>query len=939
MRLCWSGAHDPRRDARQRGHSRAGGRRKDCYPAPVLDVPRTPHAIDASELSRELDVDLAVGLSQVEAERRLARVGPNALPQEKRRPLAWVLLGQFKSPLIYLLLGAALIALALGERADAAVIAVVVVVNAVIGAVQEGRAERSLEALRKLSGVAARARRDGKETALPAIELVPGDVITLSAGDAVPADARVIEAARAETDEAALTGESLPVEKTTPALPPESRLPDRTNMIFAGTNLVSGRARALVTSTGSSTEVGHIAKLTGGAVEPKTPLETRIERFGRTLLFAAAAIFVLVSAIGVWRGVAAGEIAMIAISQVVGMVPEGLPVAMTIALAVGVQRMAKRRAIVRRLAAVETLGSITVICSDKTGTLTKNEMTATRLVLPGGDAIDVAGVGYEPRGKLTRGGEVITAAPGSDLFALLEVAVLCNDAELVESEGGVHRVLGDPTEGALVVLARKAGLDPAALRQAAPRTGEIPFSSADKRMATEHERAGTPYLAVKGGPEAVLPFVTHLREGGLDAPIGPERRAQLAHAVDDMTGRGLRVLAFALAPDQRASEGIGRARTKLVLLGLIGELDPPREGAKSAVARCRTAGIRPIMITGDHKRTALAIGRELGLVSSESDALDGAELARLSDAELRAAVSRVSVFSRVEPADKLRIVTALQANGDVAAMTGDGVNDAPAIARADVGVAMGTTGTDVAKQASKVVVLDDDFATIVAAIEEGRVVYANLRKVLLLLLSTSLAEVAVLTLAMVLGFPPPFVAVQILWNNLVTEGVVTVNLVLEPAEGNELERPPSPRDEPLVTRAMAQRIGLMTLAIVVSTLGWYVFRIRAGVPQMQASTEAFTVLAVCEWFNVLSCRSATQSALSFGLVKNPYLLGGLVAGNLLQVAVIFWPPMNALFHTVPMDLSQVVMIGAVASLVFWVEELRKWLWRTREATRAVEASR
>ncbi len=899
------------------------------HPAAVERLPSPPHALEARDLAAALGTDPTRGLAPAEAAERLARHGPNTLPEPEARSLLAVFFGQFKSPLIYLLFLAAAIALSLREIADAAVIFTVVLLNAVIGAVQEGRAERSLKALRKLTESSARVVRGGTETTTPARALVPGDVILLAAGDAVPADARLIEAAAIEADESALTGESLPIEKHTAPLPEDTRLAERQNLLHAGTNVVAGRARAVVFATGPDSEVGRIAELTGGAVEPKTPLEARIDRFGRALLVAAAGLFVLVSVVGLVRGIALADIAMIAISQVVGMVPEGLPVAMTIALAVGVQRMAKRRAIVRRLAAVETLGSITVICSDKTGTLTKNEMTVMRVVLPSGAAYDVTGVGYAPVGELRRSGERVVPAPGSDLYALLEASVLCNDADLMVDAEGAHRVLGDPTEGALLTLASKAGLEPQSIRSAAPRSGEIPFSSQAKRMATEHDRDEVPFLAVKGGPEAVLPLCGLARIDGNDTPLTEEIRGRIEAAITEMGRNALRVLCLAIAPERRAEDGLDGEGPDMVLLGLVGELDPPRDEAKEAIVRCRSAGIRPIMITGDHRDTAIAIARSLGLLDEGGRAIDGAELARMSDDDLTRAVPEVSVFSRVEPADKLRIVAALQARGEICAMTGDGVNDAPALARADVGVAMGQSGTDVAKQAAKVVVTDDNFASIVAAVEEGRVVFANLRKVLLLLLSTSIAEVAVLTFAMLAGYPPPFVAVQILWNNLVTEGVITVNLVLEPPEGDELRRPPNPKEESLVTGAMLHRILLMTAAITVSTLGWFVYRLDTGIPFEQARAEAFTTLAVCEWFNVLSCRSATRSALSTSVFKNRFLVAGLLAGNLLQVAVIYVPAMNELFYTQAFDLVQVLSIGLVASLVLWVEELRKLLVRRR----------
>jgi Ca2+-transporting ATPase len=584
-------------------------------------------------------------------------------------------------------------------------------------------------------------------------------------------------------------------------------------MVYAGTHVTAGRARAVVVATGPATEIGHIAALAEGAPATKTPLERRVAQFGRYVIVAAAAMFVLINAIGLARGMAFGEIVMVAISQVVGMVPEGLPVAMTIALAIGVQRMARRRAVVRRLAAVETLGSTTVICTDKTGTLTRNEMTVTTVLLPDGRELAVSGVGYEPRGEVREDGRRIEPVEREELRALLEAAVLCNDAQLEGPRDSEPRwkPIGDPTEVALLTLALKSGLVPGEVRARWPRRAELPFDPAAKMMATQHETPRGPRVLVKGAPEVVL---------GLAALDG-EARARLRNAAERMAGRALRVLAFGVV---EGAELDGRTRFaplegRVTLLGLLGQIDPPRLEVKDAVAACRQAGIRPVMVTGDHKATGQAIARELGIARDGDLAVDGRELEQLSDAELAARIERISVFARVHPAQKLRIVGAYQQRGAVVAMTGDGVNDAPALVKADVGVAMGVTGTEVAKEAAKIVIADDNFATIVAAVEEGRVVYRNIKKAVLLLFSTSAAEVLVLLLGVLLGYPPPFAAVQILWNNLVTEGLITVNLVMEPPEGDEMERPPIPADQPLLDRVLLTRFAFMVPAIVVSTLG------------------------------------------------------------------------------------------------------------------------
>jgi Ca2+-transporting ATPase len=870
--------------------------------------------------------DPARGLDLAEVDRRQGLHGANALPEAPPRPL-WRIFGrQFKSPLIYILFVAAVLAVVLGHHADALVILAVVVANALIGSYQEGRAEHSMAALRELSAVQVRVRRAGEEKVLPAHELVPGDIMLLAAGDAIAADARLVEHAQLEVAEAALTGESLPVAKSLTPLPESTGLADRRNMVYSGTHVTAGRARAVVVATGAHTEVGAIAGLTERAEEPKTPLERRLDQFGRALVMAALALFVAVVLLGLWRQLPLAEVLMVAISQMVSMVPEGLPVAMTIALAIGMQRMAGRGAIVRRLSAVETLGSTTVICTDKTGTLTRNEMTVVSAWLPDGRELAVEGVGYRPDGALFCDGTALPQELGdAALQSLLQAAVLCNDSQLLPPDNGVDawHVLGDPTEAALLVLARKAGLDPAQVRQDSPRNAELPFDAETKLMATGHGvEATSRRVLVKGAPEAVFRLI---RAGDASA-------AKAASAVAEaMAGKALRVLAFAtvdgiaLCPKAGFEALTGRA----ALLGLVGQIDPPRLEVRSAVEACRGAGIRPVMVTGDHKLTGLAIARELGIAREGDRAIDGSELERMGEAELDEALPHVAVFARVQPAQKLRIVEALQSRGEVVAMTGDGVNDAPALARADVGVAMGITGTEVAKSAAKIVITDDNFSTIVGAVEQGRVVYGNIKKLILYLFATSIDEVVVLMLALLGGLPMPLAAVQILWINIVTEGTLTVNLVMDPPAGDEMRRSPVPRNDRLLDGTMLLRVLLMASAAVLVTFGWYAWRIGQGVALEQVRTETFTLLAMCQWFNVLNCQSGTQSALRLGVLKNRWLLGGLILSVLLQLLVIYAPPMNALFHTVPLPDHVLAPLLLLASSVLWVEELRKLLARRR----------
>ncbi len=889
----------------------------------------------AADACTQTGSDQALGLSQEEVARRLAQHGANKLPEEETKPLWRMFLRQFASPLIYILFAAAVLALALGKHEDALVILIVVLINSIIGTLQEGRAERSMASLRKLSSLHVRVLRGGKEEMIAASELVPGDVMLLAAGDAVGADARMLQAAALEAAEAALTGESLPVVKHSEPLPEDTLLADRLNMVFSGTHITAGRGKALVVATGQSTEVGKIARMTTGAVEPKTPLEVRMDQFGRHLVIASVILFAVVIVAGLLRGMPLVDILMVAVSQMVSLVPEGLPVALTIALAVGMQRMAARGAIVRRLAAVETLGSTNIICSDKTGTLTKNEMTVTAFCLPDGRKVEVSGSGYAPEGTLSCAGSDLTPASGdAALRLILEAGVLCNDSQLVPPTAEETRwhSLGDPTESALLTVALKACIEPTQLRHEWPRRAEIPFDSATKLMATQHGHTHRPNrVFIKGAPEMLLPLCDHARHGDEVLPLDDTARREILNAGEQMALQALRLLAVAMVDEAELDEDAGFAQFngRAVFLGLIGQMDPPREEVKAAVAECRAAGIRPVMVTGDHKATGLAIARMLGIARDDDRAVDGRELEAMPKQDLVANIDHIAVFARVHPAQKLRIVEALQSQRNVVAMTGDGVNDAPALARADVGVAMGITGTEVAKGAAKIVITDDNFTTIVHAVEQGRLVYGNIQKLLLFLFATSIDEVIILLGALLFGYPLPLAAVQILWINLVTEGTLTLNLVMEGPEGDEMQRKPLRTSEPLITRPMLRRMAVMVPTSVAATLGYFIWRLSTGAPFVLVQTETFTLLAVCQWFNVLNCESATRSVFRLGFLKNPWLLGGLVLANLLQLAVVYTAPMNKLFHTVPISLPHFFLIGTVASSVLWTEEIRKWIARRR----------
>jgi magnesium-transporting ATPase (P-type) len=610
-----------------------------------------------------------------------------------------------------------------------------------------------------------------------------------------------------------------------------------------------------------------------------------------------------------------------------------LPVATTVALAVGMQRMARRGAIVRRLAAVESLGSTTVICTDKTGTLTRNEMTAVAVWLPDDRTLSVGASGLVPSAEILHGETPVPVGSDAALTAALEAAALCNDARLLPPEEADPRwhATGDPTEAALLALALQGGVEPAAAALRFPRTGEVPFDAGAKMMATEHRGPDGPVVMVKGAPEAVLRLCGEVLRDGAARPLSEGARKDAARAAETLAGQALRVLALARAPGPLpgGENPWAALQGRLQLLGMVGEIDPPREDAAQAVRDCRTAGIRPVMVTGDHRLTGVAIARSLDISRDGDLVLDGTELARLSGEDLLRDVSRVAVFARVHPEQKLRIVEALQARGEVVAMTGDGVNDAPALARSEVGVAMGRSGTDVAKQAADVVLTQDDFSSIVAAVAEGRLVYQNLRKALLLLLSTGLAEILVLLGALVAGMPFPFVAVQILWNNVVTEGTITVNLAMEPAEGDEMARPPTAPDAPLLGRALLARIGWLGAVITGITLGYFAWEVSRGRPLPEARTAAFTLLAFCEWANVLNIRSETRSVISTPIWKNRWLLGGLAASIALQAAVLTWPPLMRLFRTVHLPASEIALLALLGSVVVVAEEARKAVARRR----------
>ena len=883
--------------------------------------PEPWHALSADEVARHLQSG-PEGLDTAEVHRRLALHGPNRLASGKRRGpwLRFVL--QFHNILLYVMLGAAAITAVLGHWVDTGVLLAAVVVNAIIGFIQEGKAESALEAIRSMLAPRATVLREGARLDVDAAELVPGDRVLLVSGDRVPADLRLIEVRELRVEEAALTGESLPVDKDSLAVAADASLGDRTGMAHSGTLVVYGQATGIVVATGGHTEIGQINRLLAGIRHLNTPLLRQIDRFGRflavTILTLAAATFVL----GVlWRGHAPAEMFMMVVALAASAIPEGLPAIMTVTLALGVQRMARRHAIVRRLPAVEALGSVTVICSDKTGTLTRNEMTVRRVICAGLD-VDVAGAGYEPVGELTVAGRVVDAHRHPALLQALRAGVLCNDAHL-RAESGAWQVVGDPTEGALLVLGCKAGLARQAVEAQWPRVDSIPFESQHRFMATAHRDAdGQPWIFVKGAPERVLDIcASELAEDG-EHPIDVDTWRRMAN---DTAARGLRLLGLACRRAAPAGERLGFADVErgFTMLGLVGIVDPPREESIGAVAECHRAGIRVKMITGDHVETARVIGAQLD-IGAGKPAITGAELALMDDAALRRVVMEVDVFARASPEHKLRLVQALQDQGQVVAMTGDGVNDAPALKRADVGVAMGRKGTEAAKEASDIVLADDNFATIAAAVREGRAVYDNLRKFILFMLPTNGGECLVVIAAILFELTLPLTPAQILWINMVTSSTLGVALAFEPAEDGIMRRRPRPPGESLLSGFFVWRVVLVSVLMMTGALGLFLWELSLGTSIETARTMAVNAIVAAEMFYLINSRHVLASVLDReGLTGNRVALWAIAACIPLQLAFTHLPPMQAVFGSTDLDAIEWAKVLCAGFLVFCVAELEK----------------
>ena len=880
------------------------------------------HAMEDAEIFEQLKTS-ADGLGAAAAQERLAQAGVNALEAGEGVHPATLLARQIHNPLIYLLIGAAVVSLLGGHFVDAAVIAGVVVLNSSLGFVQEWRAEGALAALRKMSAPQAKVLRDGQVRRLDASEIVPGDVLVLETGDRVAADARLLSGEDLHVDESALTGESQAVAKRPGRTGEPSPLADRHNMVWMSTGVTGGRGRALVVETGMGTQIGRIAHEVRSTEREQTPLQKRMSRLGTVLGFGGVGMALIVFVLGLLRGYELVEMLLFSVAVAVSAIPEGLPAVISVVLALGVQRMARRHAIIRRLPAVETLGSTTVICSDKTGTITENQMTV-RKVWAGGRMYEATGDGYDPEGVLKEAGAGSSGEPSESLRLLLTIGAVANNARLRQVEGR-WRAEGNPSEGGLFVVARKAGLDPEALRSEIPRIAELPFSSDRKYMATLHHAPEGRVLYVKGAPDRLLRFCTHVLMDGQRVELTAQRKEQIEQINEAMASQTLRVMAGAFREVQAGDDRVAPedVQARLTLAGLWGMIDPAREESVQAVADAKGAGIRPIMITGDHATTAVAIARHVGITEGRQ-ALTGADVDRLDRPELARAALDVGVFARVSPANKLKILESLKAEGHVVAMTGDGVNDAPALKGADIGVAMGRAGTEVAREAADMVLTDDNFATIVHAVEEGRVIYGNLRRVIFFLLATNLGEVITLVAALLLGLDLPLTAIMVLWVNLVTDGVATIPLGIESRHGDVLKRPPRDPSEPVLDRTMLLRMGILTPIMAVGTVSLFWYELRSG-SLAHAQSIAFTTISAFQWWQALNARSQHESLFAIGLFSNRWLLVGIGAAVTLQVVAIHTAFGRLIFGTTPLSWQDWVLIVLVTSSIWIVDEVMKKL--------------
>jgi len=878
------------------------------------------------EIVKYSKTDLKIGLSSTEVKKRLDEVGPNQLEEKKGRTPWDMFLGQFKDVLVLILLIAALVSFILGEVSDAIVIAIILILNATLGVAQEYKAEKSLAALKKLTTPNALVIRNGRQARIKATQLVPGDIVLLESGDHIPADLRLTMVTNLKIQEAILTGESVPVEKKSDLIDKENvSLGDQNNLAFMGTAVISGRGRGIVIATGMKTEMGQIARMLEEQKQEETPLQKKLNQVGKKLGLIILIVVGFVVLLGYLRGIEFFDMFLIGISLAVAAVPEGLPAVVTIVLALGVQRMIKKHVIVRRLPAVETLGATTVICSDKTGTLTQNQMTVRKLVLPEKN-IEVEGEGYQPVGKFYQTEQEIQPQIDPDLSLLLKGAVLCNNAELQKNNDSEQwEIIGDPTEGALVVTAAKAGYAKKKLEEDYPRVNEFPFDSDRKRMSTLHQTPhGNQIIFVKGAPDQVLDFCKYYQKNGSTEEMGESIKNKILSQNRELAQEALRVLAIAYKPvDIKKMENsdsikeIEDAEKELTFLGLMAMIDPPRKEAIESVKTCLRAGIHPIMITGDYSLTAKAIASELGIYHSGDRIITGEELEKMSQSELEEAMGNTTIFARVSPRHKRRIVSALQNNKQVVAMTGDGVNDAPALKESDIGIAMGIAGTDVTKEASDMILTDDNFASIVAAVEEGRRIYQNIKKFIHYLISCNLGEIIAISGAILIGLPSPLIPIQILWVNLVTDGLPALALGLDPTEEDIMRRPPRDPNKGIFSGKMgfnifSQGIFIGFLALCAFYLGFAFYSLDI------ARTMAFATLSFSQLSQSLNSRSEKYSIFKIGLFTNLYLIIAILISGFLQFIVISMASLQVFFKTVPLTLIQwwIIIILSLSPIIY-----------------------
>lgn len=919
------------------------------------------HALPAEEVLSLLNTDRLRGLTKSEAEARLALIGPNAL-REQPRPTFWHrLLAQFRSFVIYILIFAALLSAALGDWVEAAAILAIVILNATLGVIQEGKAEEALAALRKLTSPDATVIRDGVQETIPASQIVPGDIVILEAGNYIPADVRLIEAINLKVDEASLTGESVPVDKRADLIVALDAIPgDRRNMGYMGTTVTYGRGRAVVVSTGMATEIGKIADMIQATEEETTPLQRRLDQLGRTLSVAALAICVLVGIVIFAREISGGDASLVnaledslltAVALAIAAVPEGLPAIVTINLAIGMREMIRRNALIRRLPAVETLGSASAICSDKTGTLTQNQMTAVKLYVDG-KTIEVSGSGYAPQGSFMLNGSTVDIAEFPDAYQLLLGGLLASDARLeVLGQGytgrnnGNHpdyRMVGDPTEGALVTLAAKAGLWHDEVEARYPRVNEIPFDSARKRMSTVHALPeGSGYLAItKGAPEIVLERCTYILRDGSEHALDEATRTAILQQNTAFANQALRVLAVA----QRRLESIPAPltpetlETDLTFVGLVAMIDPARPEVATAIEKARHAGIRTVMVTGDYPDTARAIAQQIGLLRPEGHVLRGTDMEALSPEELAAIIDEIDVFARVSPEHKVRIVEAFRARQHVVAMTGDGINDAPALKRASIGVAMGITGTDVSKETADMVLTDDNYVSIVAAVEQGRIIYSNIRKFVYFLLSCNLAEIAVIFLATAAGTPSPLTPIQLLWLNLLTDGAPALALGVEKGDPDIMDNPPRPVHEPIINRDM--RLGMVIQTMIITAVTLMAFAVgrhlRPDDGWNLARTMAFVTLSSSELLRAYTARSEVYALHRIGIFSNRFMQYAVLTSFALLLAVVYVPFLQHVFGTATLTGTHwAYLIPLIVLPSIFAELTKAYLRRVRRAGRAL----